>query len=92
MQRPRSLRPSCFFFVVVATGLFGLSACDGGTVTDDPRADHLRINEVMPANAASCLDGASEADDWLELFNDSDADIEQTIGAATEVFRLLGSA
>ena len=76
MQRPRSLRPSCFFFVVVATGLFGLSACDGGTVTDDPRADHLRINEVMPANAASCLDGASEADDWLELFNDSDADIE----------------
>ena len=57
--------------VVVGSG----AGCGGGGVSSDPRASHLRINEVMPANAASCVDGAGEADDWLELFNDSDADI-----------------
>jgi len=74
MQRARPLRSSCFLFAAMV----GLSACDGGTVTDDPRAEHLRINEVMPANAASCLDGAGEADDWLELFNASDAGMDLT--------------
>ena len=46
--------------VVVAVGMG--AGCGGAGISSDPRASHLRINEVMPANAASCVDGAGEAD------------------------------
>ena len=61
---------------VVVVAVVVVAGCGGAGISSDPRASHLRINEVMPANAASCVDGAGEADDWLELFNDSDADID----------------
>ena len=69
--------------LVVITAL-ALPACngaaDGGApepepTTDDPRADVLRINEVVASNATACPDGAGEFDDWVELVNLGDADV-----------------
>lgn len=54
-----------------------LAACDGAPpTTDDPRADVLRINELMASNGAACADDAGEFDDWIELINTGDADID----------------
>jgi hypothetical protein len=53
-----------------------LTACDGAPpTTDDPRADVLRINELMASNSASCADNAGEFDDWVELINLGDAEL-----------------
>lgn len=69
----------CFVVVVAA---LSFTACDEATnepapepTTDDPRADVLRINEVVASNTASCADAAGEFDDWVELVNLSDADV-----------------
>jgi len=46
------------------------AACEGAPpTTDDPRADVLRINELMASNGATCADDVGEFDDWIELIN-----------------------
>jgi hypothetical protein len=59
------------------------SACDANPPdpepeTDDPRAKILRVNEVVASNASGCPDEAQEFDDWIELVNlgDDDVDLE----------------
>ncbi len=64
--------------------VFACMSCDGGVVTSDPRADVLRINEVMASNQNACLDDVGEADDWIELFNSSDSDVELTGATITD--------
>jgi len=36
----------------------------------------LFINEVMPSNTAACSDALGEFDDWVELYNAGDADLD----------------
>jgi hypothetical protein len=36
----------------------------------------LFINELQPSNQTTVTDEAGEADDWIEIYNDSDAPIE----------------
>jgi hypothetical protein len=53
-----------------------LFACDGAPLTtDDPRADVLRINELMASNDTTCADEAGEFDDWIELINMGAGDV-----------------
>ena len=61
---------------IALSSLVWIAACDGAPpTTDDPRADVIRINELMVSNGASCADGAGEFDDWIELINTGDADL-----------------
>jgi hypothetical protein len=76
MQPTKLLRP----LVVIA--FVALPACNGAVdgdapepTTDDPRADALRINEVVASNATTCPDAAGEFDDWIELVNLDDVDV-----------------
>jgi hypothetical protein len=53
-----------------------LAACEGAPpTTDDPRADVLRINELMASNGATCADEVGEFDDWIELINTGDEEL-----------------
>lgn len=61
----------------------------GGKKTDDGGADGgqasaLVINELMPSNAASCVDPDGGYDDWIELYNGSDEDIDLAGYAVTD--------
>ncbi len=49
---------------------------DGEPTTDDPRAAVLRINELVASNSVGCVDAAGEFDDWIELVNLGDSDID----------------
>jgi len=57
----------------------GCPGADGGVdpepPTDDPRADVLRINELVVSNQTGCADAAGEFDDWIELVNLDDVDV-----------------
>jgi hypothetical protein len=71
------------FVVVTLVALSPVAGCGGGNggpepepTTDDPRADALRINEVVASNTASCTDAAGEFDDWVELVNLDDVDVD----------------
>lgn len=55
--------------------LLVLAACEAAPTTDDPRADVLRINELMASNGATCADESGEFDDWIELMNTGDEDL-----------------
>jgi hypothetical protein len=66
----------------VLAGCVMLGACsssDGGGSTDaapqTPLA-RLFINELQPSNQDTVTDEAGEADDWIEIYNDSDTAIE----------------
>jgi hypothetical protein len=39
-------------------------------------ASPIRLNEVMPSNNDNCRDEAGEHDDWVELYNTSDARVD----------------
>lgn len=69
--------------------LLFLAACDGGTETDTAggkdtddtgggsiTAPELVINEVLAANDTINADGAGEFDDWIEIYNASDAIVQ----------------
>ena len=55
----------------------GLSANGqtNGTGQCEPFFGDLVINEVMPANNSTATDPAGEYDDWVEIYNGSDDDI-----------------
>ncbi len=54
-----------------------VGACDPAVAgEDDPRIGVLHINEFMASNSAACVDELGEADDWLELYNSGDDDID----------------
>jgi hypothetical protein len=70
-------------FLLVTT-TFALAACNGTAdgpgpgdepTTNDPRADVLRINELVASNTSTCPDDAGEFDDWIELVNLGDAEL-----------------
>jgi hypothetical protein len=65
----------CRRFAAAPALLLAAMGCGDPTVTDDPRADVLRINEVMASNGAACADDAGEFDDWIELKNGGDAEL-----------------
>ncbi len=44
----------------------------------DKAAGVVFINEVMPSNTAACPDPFGEYDDWVELYNSSNDDIDLT--------------
>jgi len=61
--------------------LFTLTAAacgGGGGALDASTAGALVINEVMASNDAACADAFGEFDDWVELYNPGDADLELT--------------
>lgn len=58
-----------------------ITACgdgDGGDGADAApvAAGVLFINEVMPSNTAACADPFGEFDDWVELYNAGDTDLD----------------
>lgn len=60
-----------------------IAACGDSSETSDAGSDGatraagiIFINEVMPSNAAACADPFGEFDDWVELYNASDADFD----------------
>lgn len=54
------------------------AGCGGGDSTPDgpPGVGVIVINEVMPSNTAACPDPFGEFDDWVELYNRGDADLD----------------
>ncbi len=61
---------------IALSSLVWIAACDGAPpTTNDPRADVIRINELMASNGTSCADAAGEFDDWIELINIGDAEL-----------------
>jgi len=51
--------------------IFGLGA---GCVS--PSNSPVRLNEVMPSNSNNCADEAGERDDWVELYNTSEDEVD----------------
>jgi len=53
------------------------AACAGGSDSspNNTTPPGLHINEVMPANAATCADEVGQYDDWIEIHNSGGADI-----------------
>ncbi len=47
------------------------AVCVLGGCVEDRTLGVVRINEVSPANVASCVDVFGEYDDWIELYNSS---------------------
>ena len=73
------MRPcSPLIFVASCLSLSGVGvACDPVVAgSDDPRIGIISINEFMASNSSVCVDDAGEADDWLELFNSGDDDVD----------------
>lgn len=61
----------------LALCLVALVACGDGADTPDAAATaRLSINELMPSNKAACADVFGEYDDWIELYNAGDTDVE----------------
>jgi hypothetical protein len=56
------------FCLVLLTGL--------GAGCVSPSASPVRLNEVMPSNSNNCPDEVGERDDWVELYNTSDASVD----------------
>ena len=63
--------PLVIFWLASATVALWLSGCglDGGEVK-------LSINEVMASNTATLADEEGEYDDWIELFNDGEQELD----------------
>jgi hypothetical protein len=58
-------------------GAFSVSVLAGlGSSCAPPSTSLIRLNEVMPANSDNCRDEAGEHDDWIELYNPSDDDVD----------------
>ncbi len=61
-----------------------LAACGSSSATIDAVSTDaspvgtLFINEVMPSNTTACADPFGEYDDWIELYNAGDADLDLT--------------
>jgi hypothetical protein len=57
--------------------LFSLALLIGlGAGCVSPSASPVRLNEVMPSNSNNCPDEVGERDDWVELYNTSDASVD----------------
>jgi hypothetical protein len=41
-----------------------------------PSTSPIRLNEIMPSNSDNCRDEAGEHDDWIELYNPSEASVD----------------
>lgn len=63
--------PLVFFWLAAATLAYWLGGC--GTGADEVR---LSINEVMASNSGTLADEAGEYDDWIELYNDGEAELD----------------
>jgi hypothetical protein len=70
-MKPNTLQATLTSFLVLALGPF-LQGCGGGSDGGSTPVG-IHINEVMPANAATCADQAGQYDDWIEIFNSSDS-------------------
>jgi hypothetical protein len=79
LHRPARLDTSLVVALFAGAFAVGCPGPDGGVdpepTTDDPRADILRINELVVSNQTGCADAAGELDDWIELVNLDDADV-----------------
>ncbi|MBX3156409.1 MAG: lamin tail domain-containing protein [Deltaproteobacteria bacterium] len=58
-----------------------VTACGGGGGGDGTdaapiAAGVLVINEIMPSNTTACADPFGEFDDWIELYNAGDVDLD----------------
>jgi hypothetical protein len=47
-----------------------------GAACAPPSPSPIRLNEIMPANNDNCRDEAGEHDDWIELYNPTDAPVD----------------
>jgi hypothetical protein len=59
------------------TFIVSFAACGGSDGDDGPDpVGVLFINEIMPSNIAACADPFGEFDDWIELHNAGDDDLD----------------
>lgn len=65
--------------LVLAGALAGLlSACGSEDGTQDYSKVKLFINELQPSNQTTIADENDEYDDWIEIYNAGDADVDLT--------------
>ena len=65
-------------FAVGILILFTCVCCSGDPTANEADADEhkkIYINEIMASNTASISDEFGEYDDWIELYNDEDTDV-----------------
>jgi hypothetical protein len=65
---PVALRPGAWWIV----GALLLAACGSPSAS----SGKLFINEVLPANKNSCADEVGERNDWIELYNGGDQEVD----------------
>jgi hypothetical protein len=68
LDRPIRPFPRCLARLLLLAGL--------GSRCVPASNSPIRLNEVMPANTNSCRDEAGEYDDWIELYNPSEAAVD----------------
>ncbi|HEX7506165.1 MAG TPA: lamin tail domain-containing protein [Polyangia bacterium] len=61
--------------VLVACLLLGGAGCSGGEGSTVPEAK-LFINELQPSNQDTIADEMGEADDWIEIINTGDSQVD----------------
>ena len=67
-------RPTAFSYAVIATDLGGQETTSGTVEVNASIAEGpLYINEIMASNDSTLADEAGEFDDWIEIYNNSDA-------------------
>jgi len=66
-------------WAAIALLAVGLTNCNDDDNEDDPQIDinkSIIINEIMPKNTQFGQDQNGEFDDWIELYNLADVDID----------------
>lgn len=66
--------------LLLASILMGFSACnkDDDPIDEVDDTINIVINELMPRNSETVADQDGEYDDWVELYNFSDEDVDVT--------------
>ena len=68
-----------FKLVLLLATMFGFAACDNGNDPQDEITDNSKsviINELLPKNSENGSDQDGEYDDWIELYNTSNEDLD----------------
>lgn len=67
------------FFAILALTVIGFTACNDGEDPVEEIPDNTKsvlINEMLPRNTEHGSDQDGEFDDWIELYNSSDEDLD----------------